>query len=270
MWVNGLRNIWARREVAVGVWTTSGSPVVVECLVLTQPDFVIIDAQHGMLGPDAVRACLMALARSSVTPLVRTPPCDPAFIGQMLDAGAHGVIVAMVESPEDARRAVAACRYPPSGERSFGPVRASQSFGRDTASLEREVLCIPLIETALGVENAEEIARVPGVDAICVGPADLAISLGMSPAGSPVPGVHADAIASVREACASRGIPSGIPTVDGAAAREMVLQGFSMVSVGSDLQLVGAACRTQMALAREGTAPVPLVEMTEDARPKLY
>ena len=256
MWLNELRNLWDRGDAAVGVWTTSGSAVVVECMALSQPDFVVVDAQHGFMGPDAVRACLLALARTTTTALVRTPSSDPAFIGQVLDAGAHGVIVPMVESPDDARRAVAACRFPPVGQRSFGPVRAAQSLGRDPSVLGGEVLCIPMIETVVGVENAEEIVAVPGVDSVCVGPADLAISLGLSPDLGQPPGVHLESIARIRNACTERGIPCGIACVDGQAARQMILEGFNMVSIGSDLQLVGASCRAHLAVAREGTAPV--------------
>ena len=98
------RNIWSRGEPAVGIWTTSGSPFLTELIGLAEPDYVVIDAQHGFLGSDTARLCLLAMARMAATPLVRVPSLDQPIIGQMLDAGAHGVVVPMIETAEDARR----------------------------------------------------------------------------------------------------------------------------------------------------------------------
>jgi 4-hydroxy-2-oxoheptanedioate aldolase len=247
---NELKNIWSRGETAVGMWATSGSPVLAEAMALAGPDFIVIDAQHGFLGPDATRMCLLAVARTAPTPVVRVPSCDAGFIGQMLDAGAHGVIVPMIETSDDARRAVAACRMPPVGDRSFGPVRAAQSFGRDPSSLSDEVLCIVMIETAKGVENVEAIVEVPGVDAVCLGPADLAISYGLAPSDGLIPGVHADGCERIRKACLTHGMPAGMPCANGNLAREMASKGYRMVTVGSDLQLASAAARAELGNAR--------------------
>ena len=247
-----LRNIWSRGEPAVGIWTTSGSPFLTELIGLAEPDYVVIDAQHGFLGSDTARLCLLAMARMAATPLVRVPSLDQPFIGQMLDAGAHGVVVPMIETAEDARRAVEACRLAPAGVRSFGPVRASQTFGRDPAVLGREVVCIVMIETAEGVDNVDKIVAVDGVDGVCIGPADLAISYGLPLGPELIPGVHEEGIERVREACVKQGIAVGMPCMSGAAARELIARGFNMVGVGSDTQWVRVAARFELDKALEG------------------
>jgi 4-hydroxy-2-oxoheptanedioate aldolase len=252
--LNALRDIWAKGHAAVGIWTTSGSPFMTELIGLAGPDYVIIDAQHGFLGSDTARLCLLALARMPVTPLVRVPSPDQAFIGQILDAGAHGVIVPMVETAEHARKAVAACRMAPYGNRSFGPVRASQTFGRDPATLSREVLCIVMIETADGVTNVEEIVAVDGVDGVCIGPADLAISYGLPPGLELIPGVHEEGIERVRQACLRQGVAVGLPASNGESAHELIARGFNMVGVGSDAQWVRSAARHHLDQALKGVA----------------
>jgi 4-hydroxy-2-oxoheptanedioate aldolase len=252
MGLNNLKIKLSAGQPAVGIWTNSGSPFMTELIGLADPDYVVIDAQHGFLGSDTARLCLLALARMSTTPLVRVPSIDAGFIGQMLDAGAQGVVVPMVESAQDAQRAVAACRMGEGGIRSFGPVRASQTFGRDPAVLSSEVLCIVMIETARGVDNVEEIVGVDGVDGVCIGPADLAVSYGLSPGPELIPGVHEDGIERVREACVRRGVAVGMPCTSGDIARELIARGFNLVGVGFDTQWVRAGAREELDRARKG------------------
>src|SRR5260370_11964124 len=133
---------------------------------------------------------MMARARTGWGIIVRMPSRDAAAAGGMLDAGAHGVIFPMVETADDAREAVEACRIFPDGRRSFGPVRASQSFGRDPVAVSEGVSCIAMIETAVGVENIEAIAAVPGVDCIYIGPRHLPITLALPPPTHPLPAPH--------------------------------------------------------------------------------
>jgi 4-hydroxy-2-oxoheptanedioate aldolase len=221
-----------------------------EILSLEGPDFVILDAQHGMFGHGTVIECLIALARTGVSPIVRVPSADGAYIGQVLDAGAHGVIVPMVESEESARGAVAACRIFPAGNRSFGPVRASQAFGRDPIRLGEEVLCLVMVETATAVARIDEICSVPGVDGVFIGPGDLAITYGLAPGLEPIPGPHADAIEHVRKVCGSHGVRVGLPCFNADAARRMIDQGFDYVTIGADTHWVAANARAELARVR--------------------
>jgi 4-hydroxy-2-oxoheptanedioate aldolase len=221
-----------------------------ELLGLEDPDFVIIDAQHGLFGHGSVIECLMALARTQVTPIVRVPSCDESYIGQVLDAGAHGVIVPMVESKESAERAAAACRIYPEGRRSFGPVRAAQSFGRDPKSLSDEVLCLVMVETSTAVDCIDEICAVPGVDGVFIGPGDLAITYGLAPGFEPLPGRHAEAIERVRTVCRANDVRVGLPCLNADAARRMIDQGFDYVTVGADTHWVSGGARSELARLR--------------------
>jgi 4-hydroxy-2-oxoheptanedioate aldolase len=264
MGLNNLRNKLSAGQPAVGIWTNSGSPFMTELIGLADPDFVVIDAQHGFLGSDTARLCLMALARMATTPLVRVPSADEAFIGQMLDAGAHGVVVPMVENAEQGRRAVAACRMAPTGRRSFGPVRASQSFGRDPGVLSSEVLCLVMIETADGVTNVQEIVDVEGVDGVCIGQADLAISYGLAPGPEFIPGIHEDGIEHVRQVCVERGIAVGMPCTSGDIARDLIRRGFNLVGVGFDTQWVRAGARLELDRALMNSENIPVVTTHQD------
>ena len=179
---NRLKQLWREGKPALGVWVSTGDPYVVESLGRAGFDWVLIDMQHGM-GIDVGRAvaCLQALSGAEAVALVRLPWNQPEYFQWVLDAGAQGVLVPLVNTPEDARRAVQACRYPPLGNRSFGPNRA-RLYGPDYFERANdEVALLVQVETREAVEQAEAIARVEGVDALYIGPADLAISMGLPP-----------------------------------------------------------------------------------------
>jgi 4-hydroxy-2-oxoheptanedioate aldolase len=145
---------------------------------------------------------------------------------------------------------VAACRYAPHGLRSFGPIRAVVSAGTgDPRELEK-VLCIVMVETVEGLANLDAIASTPGVDAIYVGPADLALSLGLQPKLEATEPRHAEAIAAIREACKGSGIAAGIQCSDGASARVQAEAGFQMVTIAKDSALLQAAVRRELLAAR--------------------
>jgi 4-hydroxy-2-oxoheptanedioate aldolase len=247
---NEVKAKWERGEPVFGGWCSTGSPVVAELLSLENFDYVCLDAQHGLLGYESTLSCLMSLARTDTTPLVRVPANELSWIGKVLDSGAHGVIIPMVESRQDAERAVANCRIFPQGHRSYGPNRLRQVFGGDPDVLNREVLCIVMIETALGVEKADEICAVPGVNAVYIGPADLAITYGLPPGLDLHPGALADGVESVLKACEAHGIAAGIHCASGEAARSMVEKGFKMATIASDSMLLSAAARAALVVAR--------------------
>jgi 4-hydroxy-2-oxoheptanedioate aldolase len=249
---NAVTARWRSGGVAVGGWCATGQPFVAEIVARQGFDFVLLDTQHGLYSPDALLHCLVAVEGRGPAPLVRVASGDPVEIGKVLDAGAHGVVVPMIETATDAERAVGACRYHPDGVRSFGPLRASLRLGRDPQALAGGVVCLVMVETSRGVDHVDEIAAVPGVDGVFVGPADLAISYGLPPSMTPVPGVHADALAEIRSACKRAGIPVGIPCADAAAARDRVAEGYTLVTLGSDAQWITEAARSQLQAFREG------------------
>ena len=132
---------------------------------------------------------------------------------RVLDAGAYGVIVPMVNNKEEAERAVSACRYPPAGLRSFGPTRAMMYAGRGYVEEANDQLaCIVMIETREALDNLDDILSTPGVDAAYIGPADLAYALGLSPTGDNDHPLHVETVTHILERCQHHGIAAGIHT----------------------------------------------------------
>jgi 4-hydroxy-2-oxoheptanedioate aldolase len=207
-------------------------------------DAIMLDLQHGVIAYDTAVAMLQAICASGVTPLVRIPPAVPAFAMQMLDAGALGVIGALVNTRADAEALVAACRYPPLGARSLGPARAAVIYGDGyVAGANTEIAVMAMVETAEAVDNVEDILAVEGLDGIYIGPADLAMSLGCAPdVGNPDPRVAA-AIERVRAACAARGRIVGMIAPTPAAARKLIDRGFTFVTLASDAQALRQTAR---------------------------
>jgi 4-hydroxy-2-oxoheptanedioate aldolase len=169
---------------------------------------------------------------------VRLPSADPAPIGRVLDAGADAVIIAMVETPEQAAAAVAATRYAPSGVRSFGPLRAS--LGVRTEDLEARAGIYVMIETAAALPALSEICSVPGLSGVYVGPADLAISMGYGLASTPE---VLETINTIRSTADAAGLVTGVHAGNGAAGRSMADSGFRMITLASESQALrrGAA-----------------------------
>jgi 4-hydroxy-2-oxoheptanedioate aldolase len=251
MFENALKAVWADGRQAVGGWATLGSPFATEILAAAGFDYVCIDLQHGLSHFDAMAPMLIATARTGTTPLVRVPFNATPYMGKALDAGAQGLIIPMVNSGEDARAAVSACRYAPAGVRSFGPVRASLfAAGMSTGEVNAQVLCLPMVETRGAVDRIEEICSTPGVDGIYIGPADLAITYGLPPYGDPAPTRLVEAIERIRSCAAQHGLPVGIHTGGGSHTRHYLDAGFDMVTVSTDAALLRATVLSELAAAR--------------------
>lgn len=247
---NPLRTIWARGGTARGAWCSSPSAVVAETVASTGYDYVCVDLQHGAVDyPDAVHM-LLAIGGQGATPIVRVPVNDAAVLGKVLDAGALGVVVPLVDTAEQAAAAVAACRYPPRGGRSYGPVRAATVTGsRDVADLDQVVVAV-MVETLEGLANVDDIAAVQGLDAIYVGPADLSLVLGLPPAYEHDSAEHVEAVGTILGACQRHGIVAGVHCADGAMAARRVAQGFRMVTVVNDLVLIRSGAAAQLAASK--------------------
>ncbi|MGE0880661.1 MAG: HpcH/HpaI aldolase/citrate lyase family protein [Acidimicrobiia bacterium] len=247
----GLREA-AASDGAIGGWCTITAPFIAEIMATGGGfDYVAIDCQHGLLDYSGMVSMLHALARTPVTPIVRVPSNDWSAIGKALDAGAHGVIVPMVNSRVEAQAAVAACRYAPEGTRSMGPIRASMSIAGTTAEVNRQVMCFAMIETAEAVAEAEAICATPGLDGIYVGPHDLAISMGVEPNGGIVAGPLQDAMMHVLSCCRAAGVVPGTHCADGAAARVLLDLGFRMASLGGDMTMLRRAIAAELAAVKQ-------------------
>lgn len=249
-----VRERWAAGEPARGVWSTLPDPVVAELLGRAGYDYVCVDLQHGMTGPGTVLPVLQALRHTPATTLVRVPGPDPEPMMRALDLGADGVVVPMVDSPEQAAAAVAACTYPPGGVRSWGPVWGDvDGAAPSPAEADTDRLVVVMVETAAGLRNAAAIAAVPGVAAVYVGPNDLALSLGHGRATyATSPAVHA-ALDGLVAAAAGAGTVLGLHCATPEMAAYWQDRGVRMLTVATDTTLLRTGSAD--ALVRAGGDP---------------
>src|SRR5215217_1318639 len=251
--LNPLKHAWAEDRTAFGLWLVIPSSFSAEIFAKTGVDYGCVDQQHGVVGYDSMVPMFQAVQAEGTAPITRVLSNDPFLIMKALDAGAWGVIVPLVNSAGDAARAASACRYPPQGIRSFGPVRAAGVIGsRDPEKLGGEVLCLVMVETREALERVDEIASSPGVDGIYIGPAVLALSLGLPPTLEIQEGEHAEAVGRIREACRRNGIAAGIHCPSGEWARKHAGAGFDLVTVATDATLLRGAALHELTVARGG------------------
>lgn len=204
-------------------------------------DYVGFDTQHGYLDDADVAGMLRRLEHVPIATAVRLPNADAAPIGRVLDAGADAVVVAMIESAEQAAAAVAASRYAPRGVRSFGPLRAD--LGHDPATLESRASVFAMIETAAAVAAVDEVCAVDGLTGIYVGPADLAISMGVDVVGATRNQQVLQAITRIHRVATSAGLATGIHAGDGETGHAMAQLGFQVITLASEARALrrGAA-----------------------------
>lgn len=224
-----------------GGWVIGPTIIGPEEFAAAGYDYVGFDLQHGYLDDADVALMLRRLEHVPIATAVRLPSTDPAPIGRVLDAGTDAVIIAMIESAEQAAAAVAATRYAPDGVRSFGPLRAS--LGLDPVALQARVSVFAMIETAKGLSAVDEICAVPGLTGVYVGPADLAISLGFGLADAWTPGPVLDAMARVHKTASAAGLVAGIHASSGVRGKAVAEAGFQMITLASESQALrrGAA-----------------------------
>jgi len=254
MKANALKAVLRSGGRAIGGWCTIPSSFSAEIVASIGFDYVCVDLQHGLADFGDLVPMLQAIAIHGPTPLVRVPFGDAGVAQRALDAGAEGLIFPLINGAADARAAVAACRYPPAGQRSYGPVRARMHLGPDPDHANSEVLCIAMVETAEAMENLDAIVGCPGIDAIYVGPNDLALGLGLAP-GTADPRFEA-AVDLILKTCAAKGLPAGVHANSGLAAAEALHRGFAMATVANDAVVLTGAYRAEFAGASVGR-PTP-------------
>ncbi len=245
----------AGREV-YGLFVALPSPSLVEMVGAAGYDFAILDAEHAMVDPQTLAHMIRAAEAFGVAPLVRVPERDPGMILRVLDAGAHGVVVPHVRTPQDVADAVAAARYAPEGMRSLGGGRMV-GYGREdlreyVAAANARTLVVPMIEDAEALERIDEIVAVPGVDMVLEGAADLSQSLGVTWQTR-----HPDVVAAVQvvaTVCERAGVPfCAIPRVpaDHAAWRAAGVRAFVL---GEERGVAARALRAHLATHRDAGA----------------
>lgn len=252
---NRIKQIWQEGGFVTLGWLSIGHPFSAEVMARQGFDALCIDMQHGLIDYNDVWPMLQAISQTDTVPLVRVPWNDPQIIMRVLDAGAYGVIVPMVNSAAEAAAAVAACRYPPEGTRSAGPIRARYYGGADY--LERaneEIVVFAMIETKQGIENLEAICATPGLDAVYIGPADLSYALGLPPQADNEHPLHLETCDRIRDTAHRHGKKVAMHTASPAFAARSVARGFDLVVVGSDIGGMAAAAQRQLEEFRHASA----------------
>jgi 4-hydroxy-2-oxoheptanedioate aldolase len=221
--------------VQVGGWLSVPSSVSAEIMAHQGFDWLCIDTQHGAIDYSSALPMLQAISTTDTVPIVRVPWNEPSIIMKYLDSGAYGIIVPMIETKADAEKAVWATRFPPKGMRSSGPFRASIYGGADYLEhANEEVLLTVMIETPKALENLDEIASVPGIDVLYIGPSDLSQALGLGPRYNADNPKHAETVTKIREACERHGVIPGMHTNGNVLTSRYIREGFKMVLLTTD------------------------------------
>lgn len=257
MRANTVKEIWARGGAVINGWCSIPSSFSAEVMAHQGFDSITVDLQHGLVDYQVAVTMLQAISTTPVIPLTRIPWNDPAWLMKILDAGSYGVICPMINTPEDASSLVAACKYPPRGFRSFGPIRAKYYGGGSTHGggdyherADEETLVIPQIETREAIENLDAILKTPGISAIYVGPSDLAMALGSQPRKGQSDPAVVEARQRILEAARRHGIPAGIHTNSTEVAVRMIEQGFQLVSLQSDDRFLMSKAKEEVEAVR--------------------
>jgi 4-hydroxy-2-oxoheptanedioate aldolase len=232
----------------VGGWLQLPGSASAELMGSVGFGFLCVDQQHGLIGDDALLPMVQALNATGTPTVVRVPSNELSAIGRALDRGADAVIVPLVDSAEEAERAVAACRYPPRGGRSYGPTRAAWSPGRPAPQ------CIVMVETLAAVAALPEIAAVEGLDAVFVGPSDLALSSGREPGDRDDPG-YERLLRDVVAGCRDHNLPVGIYCASPAHVHRFREMGFTFFALQSEAAILRAAASALLTEARSERSP---------------
>ena len=240
---NPIRETLAAGRASIGSWLNLASPLSAEVMAAAGFPWLVVDTEHAPFDLQLVAHTFRAIEARGAIPLARSWDQDPVTIGRLLDAGAWGLVFPHVSNVEQAESLARAMRYPPDGTRSMGTGRCttiSPDYRRD---INAEVLCIPQIEDMEGIDQAEAIASVEGVDIGFLGPSDLALCMGVE-AGHPD---HEAALQRFREGCKRAGKPSGIPAGDAKTALRRIAEGFQFIDLTNDLRFLESAARQAIA-----------------------
>lgn len=251
---NNVKKLWASGKVVVNGWLAIPSGFSAEVMAQCGFDSVTVDMQHGVQDYQSMVACFQAMHGHPVTPMVRVPWNEPGIIGKVLDGGAYGVICPMINTREEAEKFVTACKYPPRGTRSNGPIRAGLygTAGTYQATANDETLCIPMLETRTAIANMEAILDVEGIAGVYVGPSDLGYSYGLVPKlDRDEPEILKIYDKLIKE-CDKRGIAPGIHCSGAEGAVRNIKLGFKLVTLLNDCGLMATFAKMSVAQTRKG------------------
>lgn len=249
---NKVKELWRQGKAPAMAWLSTADTYVAEIMANAGFDALVLDMQHGMaISPEGMGAWLQAVSTTDAVPFVRVPWNEPVYVQWALDAGAYGIIAPLVNDREEAARAAGACRYPPAGYRSVGPNRVRFYSGADYIEhANQEIVCLVMVEDIRTVERVRELAEVPGIDGFYIGPADLAMSMGLSPADYLKNTAHAEASQRVLNAARERDLVAGIHCGSAEEALQRIAQGFLFCPALSDASALSAAARAALRTVR--------------------
>jgi len=252
---NVIKTIWNRGDCVLNGWLSIPDSFTAEIMANAGWDSICIDTQHGLIGYETAVHMLQAISTTPVTPIIRVVWNEPGTIMKWLDAGAYGIVCPMVNTRADAERFVEACRYPPAGYRSSGPIRAAIYGGKDyREKANGTVLTFAMIETAEAISNLDEILTTPTLDAVYIGPNDLALSLGVSGGLVPSSPEVVKAIDEIFAACKKHRIKAGIHCGSVDNAMDMKTKGFDFVTLMSDARLLTYGVETHISAMKKRMA----------------
>ncbi|MDY6917838.1 MAG: aldolase/citrate lyase family protein [Chloroflexota bacterium] len=253
MLTNTLKRKMQKRQTTIGSWITLGHTSIAEIMARAGFEWLVVDMEHSAITLDIAQQLILAIEACGATPLVRVEENNASLIKRVMDAGAYGVIVPMVNSKREAEAAVAAVKYPPVGKRGVGLARAQgygDKFDEYAAAVNDESVVVVQIEHIDAVNNLESILSVEGVDGCIVGPYDLSGSLG-------VPGCfeHPDVLAAldkVERTCSRQDVALGFHIIqpDHTLVIERVSKGYTFVALSLDILFLGNSCREEMSQLR--------------------
>ncbi|MFV0298502.1 MAG: HpcH/HpaI aldolase family protein, partial [Hyphomicrobiaceae bacterium] len=244
---NKIKQMWRDGRHATLGWCSISHGFTAEVMARQGFDAICVDLQHGTSEMKDVAPMLQAISQTDTVPIVRVAWNEPATIMKALDLGAYGIIVPLVNNAEEAARAVAACRYPPVGMRSSGPVRALHYGGADyVAHANDEIIVMAMIETKEGIANLDAICQTPGLDAVYIGPADLSFALDLPPKPDNTEPRHLETCDKILAAAHKHGIKAVMHCAGADFAAGAIKRGFDMVMLTSDLAGMVSGVRQQL------------------------
>jgi 2-keto-3-deoxy-L-rhamnonate aldolase RhmA len=241
------------REPLLGTFVSLGSPVVANLLASVGYDYLLIDLEHGAGSEAVLQSQLFAAEAEGAATMVRTETFDRIRIGRVLDLGARAVMLPRVDTADQCAEAVAHLRYPPAGDRGVASSNRARGWSTRTGSFSEanlEIAAVVQIESEEAVWNVDAIAAVEGVDALFVGPSDLSHSLGI-PGELDAP-AFTDALTRVLNAARAHDLAAGILAATPERARAFMAQGFTLMVLSADVNMLAAAARDAVARVRAG------------------
>jgi len=251
---NPVKEKLRRGEPSFGTWLSLGNLHASRVLARSGWDWLTLDIEHSAFDWSQAAVIFAAVADAGCVPLARVPEGDHYCIKRVLDAGAWGIVVPMVDTLDQAKTAIAAAKYPPVGNRSVGGGMHALNFSATAGDYYQrandEILVVLQTESPRGVENAADIYRLPGCDAIFIGPNDLRFNMRASDGTMPTPEAHEAMIQEVIDVGKQVGTPTGIHAMDPESALKRAEQGMQFIAVGSDLRMLSAKCREDLKAIR--------------------